>query len=161
MPDLIYKQAVAVIDERTTIVCLNVAGQIRKVGQPFDTLNGALDAPPFHYGCRAIVEIYLPGTVNVQRELANAELKQRPVTKRDPSLSADPGPAESDSSRAELARNSAGSTVVTGNQVQDSDGQIATTRSPNADTNRVCWTFSRHTYPQLPHRHASLSMRRR
>lgn len=84
MGDLVLKQAVAVIDQRTTLVCLNVAGQIKRVSEPFDTLNGALEVPPFHVHCRAIVVPYLRGAINDQREQANAELMRRPVKQRDP-----------------------------------------------------------------------------
>lgn len=55
MPDLVYVEWVSVIDERTTSVCLNVAGQVRRVGVPFDTPNGPYEAPPAHIGCRAVV----------------------------------------------------------------------------------------------------------
>jgi hypothetical protein len=81
---LLMKQLVAVIDKRTTIVCLNAAGQIRRVDSPFSTLNGDFQAPPFHVHCRSIVVPYLVGTVNSQRADANVELQQRPLKKRDP-----------------------------------------------------------------------------
>ena len=81
---LVMKQVVAVIDSRTTIVCLNAAGQIKRVDAPFSTLNGDFDAPPFHINCRAIVVPYSVGAVNSQREAANTELRSRPKEKRDP-----------------------------------------------------------------------------
>jgi hypothetical protein len=84
VPDLIFKQWVAVIDARTTIVCLNAAGQIRAVTKPFDTLNGEFDEPPAHIHCRAMVVPFLAGAVNTQRDLANVELQARPVKYRDP-----------------------------------------------------------------------------
>ena len=84
MPELVLKQWVAVIDKRTTIVCLNTAGQIRPLDTPFDTPNGPFDIPPAHVHCRALVVPYLAGTVNVQRAEANAELQRRPLKQRDP-----------------------------------------------------------------------------
>jgi hypothetical protein len=84
VPDLVLKQLVAIIDRRTTLVCLNAAGQIRQVDAPFTTLNGDYQAPPFHIGCRSIVVPYLVGQVNRQRDEANVELQKRPVAERDP-----------------------------------------------------------------------------
>lgn len=84
MAELIMKQVVAVIDRRTTLVCLNAAGQIRLTSEPFETLNGQVDVPPFHVSCRSMVVPYVRGTVNTQRADANAELKRRPVKDRDP-----------------------------------------------------------------------------
>ena len=78
------KQVVAVIDSRTTIVCLNAAGQIKPVEQPFTTLNGDYQAPPFHINCRAIAIPFAVGAVNTQRSDANAELLRRPKDQRDP-----------------------------------------------------------------------------
>jgi hypothetical protein len=80
--DLVFKQAVAVIDKRTTIVCLHVAGQIRQVTEPFDTLNGSYDMPGFHIHCRTISAPWMPGFVNAQREESNAELLRRPLKQR-------------------------------------------------------------------------------
>jgi hypothetical protein len=51
VPDLLLKQAVPVIDRRTTMTCLHVAGQIRPVDEPFDTLAGPFEYPPFHAHC--------------------------------------------------------------------------------------------------------------
>jgi hypothetical protein len=84
MANLIMKQWVSEIDGRTTIVCLNAAGQTRKPDQPFDTLNGQFDAPPAHVHCRALVSPYLIGAVNTLRDKANAELQNRPLSQRDP-----------------------------------------------------------------------------
>ena len=83
MPDLIFKQVWSQIDERTTLVCLNAAGQVRPVDVPFDTLLGQYDAPPFHMGCRSISLPYLMGQTSTQRSDANAELQRRPVAERD------------------------------------------------------------------------------
>lgn len=83
MPDdLILKQAVAVIDKRTTIVCLHVAGQIVPVLSLFTTLNGDFDSPPFHVHCRTISVPWVSGFVNDQRSSANAEVKTRPAAER-------------------------------------------------------------------------------
>lgn len=76
------KQVSAVIDSRTTPVCLHAAGQIRPVEEPFDTLLGEQMEPPFHVHCRSIVGIWMPGFVNDQRRDANAELKTRPLKQR-------------------------------------------------------------------------------
>lgn len=76
------KQATAVVDRRTTPVCLHVAGQIRPVEEPFETLLGPQMEPPFHVHCRTIVGIWMPGFVNDQRREANAELQQRPLKQR-------------------------------------------------------------------------------
>lgn len=80
---VLFKQAVAVIDSRTTNVCLKVAGQIVPLDDPFSTLNGDFDQPPFHSHCRTIVQPYMAGFVNEQRDLSNAELQRRPLAERD------------------------------------------------------------------------------
>lgn len=79
---LLMKQAIAVIDNRTTPVCLHVAGQIRLVEEPFETLLGDQDEPPFHYGCRTMVAPWMAGFVNEMRRDANAELLRRPKKQR-------------------------------------------------------------------------------
>ena len=59
------KQAVAVIDNRTTNCCLLVHGQIQPFGKPFE-LTGTprfadkMHWPGFHYFCRTSVALYLP-----------------------------------------------------------------------------------------------------
>lgn len=80
---VLFKQAVAVIDRRTTNVCLAVAGQIVGIEADFDTLNGSFYAPPFHIHCRTTVSPYMAGFVNEQRAASNAELQQRPRASRD------------------------------------------------------------------------------
>lgn len=79
---VIYKQVLAKIDDRTTVVCLHAAGQSRPLDEPFDTLNGLLDRPPFHWGCRSTVIPWAPGFGRVQRDRANRELQRRPPERR-------------------------------------------------------------------------------
>jgi hypothetical protein len=43
--DLLLKQLVAVIDGRTTVICLHAAGQIQPVEHPFETLAGEFGGP--------------------------------------------------------------------------------------------------------------------
>jgi hypothetical protein len=87
---VIYKQVLAVIDNRTTIVCLGAAGQIRQIDEPFQTLNGLIQRPPFHWGCRSIVIPWAPGMLQRYRAEANAELLRRPIKERR-ALSNSPG----------------------------------------------------------------------
>lgn len=70
------------VDKVTTIVCLDAAGQIQPVDEPFETLAGEFDQPPFHIHCRTGVVPWLPGFVSDQRQLANAELLRRPLKQR-------------------------------------------------------------------------------
>lgn len=81
-PPLLLKQLHAVIDKRTTMVCLDAAGQIQPVDEPFETLMGKRDMPPFHLHCRDVVVPWLPGFVSEQRKEANAEIKRRPLKQR-------------------------------------------------------------------------------
>lgn len=83
MADLLWKQAHAVIDERTTLVCLHVAGQIQPIDSPYETLNGAFDSPPFHVHCRSLSVPYMEGFVNDMADESNAELQRRPLSQRD------------------------------------------------------------------------------
>lgn len=83
MAEFILKQAVAVIDKRTTLICLDVAGQIRAIREPFVTIAGDFDSSPFHVHCRTIIAPYMAGFVNSQRAEANAELQRRPLKQRD------------------------------------------------------------------------------
>lgn len=80
--DLIRKQLVAVIDERTTMVCLRAAGQIQPVSMPFDTLMGDMMSPPFHVHCRSIEVPWMPGFVSDIKAEANAEIMRRPLKER-------------------------------------------------------------------------------
>ena len=79
---LLFKQVLAKIDSRTTVVCLHAAGQIRPLGDLFDTLNGELDRPPFHWGCRSTVIPWAPGMRQLHRDEANRELQRRPRAER-------------------------------------------------------------------------------
>jgi hypothetical protein len=76
------KQWAAVIDDVTTIICLDAAGQIREPDEPFDTLNGQFMHPPAHIHCRAIIVPWMAGFVNKQRRPANEELARRPRKQR-------------------------------------------------------------------------------
>lgn len=79
---LLMKQLLAVIDDRTTVICLATAGQIRPVDKPFDTPAGAIDLPPFHIHCRSLSVPWIEGLVSEQRRLANEELVKRPDVQR-------------------------------------------------------------------------------
>lgn len=91
---VLFKQLVAVLDSRTTFVCLKAAGQIQPLDDPFTTLNGEFDSPPFHISCRTMVAPYMTGFVNEQRTLANKELQRRPREKRDWRKGKNPPPAD-------------------------------------------------------------------
>jgi hypothetical protein len=88
-PPLLLKQLYVVVDKVTTVVCLDAAGQIKELDEPF------------HIHCRTGVMPWLPGFVAEQRADANAELRRRPEkTKRKSALgfhgrlppAPDPGP---------------------------------------------------------------------
>lgn len=81
-PPQVFKQVWAIADERTTITCLHAAGQIQPIGQPFETLSGNFDRPPFHDHCRSVSVPWVGGMVNDQRKKANAELLKRPLKER-------------------------------------------------------------------------------
>lgn len=72
------KQWLAVVDHRTTMVCLDAAGQIAEIDDDFDTLAGPYAAPPAHVHCRSITVPYAPGLIRLQRDAANAEIRLRP-----------------------------------------------------------------------------------
>lgn len=76
------KQLVAVVDRRTTMLCLRAAGQVKPVDQPFDTLGGSYDNPPFHDHCRSISVPWMPGFTSDIRVQANAEIRNRPLSQR-------------------------------------------------------------------------------
>lgn len=80
--DLVLRQLIAVVDSRTTVVCLHAAGQIRAVDEPFETLAGDFMQPPFHVHCRTLVVPWMPGMVNEFRKAANDELRNRPLKER-------------------------------------------------------------------------------
>lgn len=80
--DLVMKQLVAVIDNRTTMVCLRAAGQIRPVDKPYETLMGDLDEPPFHVHCRSMSVPWMPGFIGDIKDDANAEIRRRPTKEK-------------------------------------------------------------------------------
>lgn len=80
---LVMKQVIAVVDDRTTVICLDAAGQIQLDSKPYDTINGQFDEPPFHVSCRSISAPAMRGFVNDARDEANAELLRRPEKHRD------------------------------------------------------------------------------
>lgn len=82
MTDLVRKQVVAVIDSRTTMVCLHAAGMITEVGVPFETLAGDFLEPPFHIHCRSIVRPWMSGFLSETRREANEERQRRPLSQR-------------------------------------------------------------------------------
>lgn len=82
MTALVRKQVVAVIDSRTTMVCLHAAGMITEVGVPFETLAGDFLEPPFHIHCRSIVRPWMSGFLSKTRQEANAERQRRPMKER-------------------------------------------------------------------------------
>lgn len=62
--DNFKKQAIAVVDEKTTDCCLKVNGQVRPFNKPF-TLTGTprfadkIQFSPFHWQCRTSIALYL------------------------------------------------------------------------------------------------------
>ncbi|AMM44186.1 virion structural protein [Arthrobacter phage KellEzio] len=79
---LVLRQARAVVDNRTTMVCLHISGAITSTDLPFETLAGDFMDPPFHIHCRTIVGPWMPGMVNDLAEEANAEMQRRPKAQR-------------------------------------------------------------------------------
>jgi hypothetical protein len=79
---LLQKQLLAVVDGATTMICLNAAGQIRDLDQPFTTLAGEFELPPFHIHCRSIAVPYVQGVIRRARREANAEIRRRPVKEK-------------------------------------------------------------------------------
>lgn len=73
------KQWVAVIDPRTTSVCLHAAGQIREITEAFDTLTGHHHHPPAHVNCRAVAVPRIEGLIEAQQRDAAAERARREV----------------------------------------------------------------------------------
>jgi hypothetical protein len=82
VPDLVFKQLVAVVDGRTTMLCLSAAGQVRRVSEPYETMNGPLDVPPFHLHCRSISVPWMSGMESDLLARARAEILSRPVKAR-------------------------------------------------------------------------------
>jgi hypothetical protein len=54
------KQAIAALDARTTPICRAVNRQIQPLDQPFQTIVGPQQNPPFHHYCRTAVVLYHP-----------------------------------------------------------------------------------------------------
>jgi hypothetical protein len=79
---LLRKQIIATVDDVTTMVCLDAAGQIRPIDQPFHTIAGEFQHPPFHIWCRSVVIPYLEGFITGHRQQANAEISRRPLEHR-------------------------------------------------------------------------------
>ena len=71
------KEAVATIDDRTTFICLGVHGQRVPLTDAFDTLNGSFTYPPFHWGCRTIVQFLVPGITSADPKKSNREIRRR------------------------------------------------------------------------------------
>jgi hypothetical protein len=82
VPDLVFKQLVAVVDGRTTMLCLSCAGQVRRVSEPYETMNGPLDVPPFHLHCRSISVPWMSGMESDVLARARAEILTRSVKSR-------------------------------------------------------------------------------
>jgi hypothetical protein len=82
MADLVMKQARAIVDDRTTVICLDIHGIVMPVDQPFETLAGDFMQPPFHVHCRTLVGPHMPGFIAEARRAANKELKTRPKSER-------------------------------------------------------------------------------
>jgi len=80
----IRKQLIPVIGTATTGVCLDAAGQVRDVGEPYDTAAGQFDFPPFHVGCRSLSAPWLPGFPGHAAAEARAELADRAATETPP-----------------------------------------------------------------------------
>lgn len=87
------RQAVAVVDERTTDCCLRVHGQWQAMGEPFKLTGEPRYAdemmqPPFHYACRTVVALVRrqDATDDLTTRLRNAardELNARAQKKRE------------------------------------------------------------------------------
>ena len=79
---LIFKQARAIIDKRTTVVCLDIHGAMVPVDEPFETMAGDFQRPPFHVHCRTLVGPRMAGFLSDARAEANDELQRRPKKQR-------------------------------------------------------------------------------
>lgn len=107
------RQWVAVIDGRTTLICLETHGQIVAPGEPFDTHNGKFDNPPAHVHCRAMATPFTSGQTKVKRDRANRELQARPQKYRDIRKVAQPPPAmETETGRAPKMATKAAQKIV-------------------------------------------------
>ena len=94
MGGLVKKQLVAVIDSRTSMICLRAAGQVREIDEPFDTLTGPQMSPPFHLHCRSVVGVYVPGMGTRSRSDAQNEIDSRPPSKRREDRNPPPAPVQ-------------------------------------------------------------------
>lgn len=56
MPEVV-KVWVSIVDDRTTLNCVEAHGQTVPVDQPFRLINGDMDGPPAHFRCRSLVDI--------------------------------------------------------------------------------------------------------
>lgn len=85
MTRFVQRELLAVIDDRTTIICLEAAGQVVGADEPFFTLVGDFYDPPFHEHCRSIVVPYVEGLLDpMLANRAKGELLKRPVKTRRP-----------------------------------------------------------------------------
>lgn len=75
----LLKELIAQIDDRTTVICLDAAGQLVEVNKPFVTLSGIYMSPPFHWNCRSIVSFIAQGMNRSAGQIgpANRELETR------------------------------------------------------------------------------------
>lgn len=81
--DRVGKIWVSVIDGRTTLTCLQAAGQIQPVEQPFTTRMGALMRPPAHIHCRSIaVPYWLDGKADPVSPAAKREIRRRSAKRK-------------------------------------------------------------------------------
>ncbi len=71
------KEAIATVDDRTTFICLGVHGQRVSLDETFSTLNGDFSFPPFHWGCRTIVQFLIPGIQAADQKKATTEINRR------------------------------------------------------------------------------------
>lgn len=79
---LVMMQVNAVIDQRTTTICLHANGLMAEPGEPFETIAGLFYHPPFHRHCRSVIRPWQPGYISKARAEANAELQRRPMKQR-------------------------------------------------------------------------------
>lgn len=79
----LLKELIAQVDDRTTYICLDAAGQVVEVDRPFYTLSGIYFSPPFHWNCRSIVSFLAEGMNRSGGQIgpANRELEDRYQTK--------------------------------------------------------------------------------
>jgi hypothetical protein len=93
VPDLLSKQLIAIVDGRTTLICLDANGQVQPVDEPFVTLAGNFQTPPFHWHCRSHSGVFMAGFDDLPTLAAAAELARRQAAKDDSGPPAPPNPA--------------------------------------------------------------------